>query len=84
VIDGTRQETVDVACRLHQLALKTIGPVPFVLLLNKHDLVDEWVVECSMVSDLSGQACLMSMVSAITGEGVEAAFSVLSEAMLKS
>ncbi len=84
VIDGTRQETVDVACSLHELALKTIGPVPFVLLLNKHDLVDEWVVECPMISDLSAQACLVSMVSAKTGEGVEAAFFVLSEAMLKS
>jgi len=83
VIDGTRKETVDVACKLHDLAQKTIGPVPFVLLLNKHDLVDEWVVECPMVSDLSDQACFVSMVSAKTGEGVEAAFSALSEAMLK-
>ncbi|HBP86217.1 MAG TPA: Rab family GTPase [Nitrospirales bacterium] len=84
VIDGTRKETVDVAGKLHELAQKTIGPVPFVLLLNKHDLVDEWVVECPMVSDLRDQACLVSMVSAKTGEGVEAAFTALSEAMLRS
>jgi small GTP-binding protein len=84
VIDGTRKETVEVAGKLHELARKTIGPVPFVLLLNKHDLVDEWVVECPMVSDLKDQACLVSMVSAKTGEGVEAAFFALSEAMLKS
>ena len=84
VIDGTRKETVDVACKLHELARKTIGPVPFVLLLNKHDLVDEWVVESPVVSDLRDQACLVSMVSAKTGEGVEAAFTALSEAMLRS
>lgn len=84
VIDGTRPETVDVACRLHELAQKTIGPVPFVLMLNKHDLVDEWIVESPMVADLSDRACLVSRVSAKTGEGVEAAFSALSEAMLQS
>ncbi|MCA9498341.1 MAG: GTP-binding protein [Nitrospira sp.] len=84
VIDGTRKETVDVAWKLHELARKAIGPVPFAILLNKHDLVDEWVVKHPMISDLSDQACLVSMVSAKTGEGVEAAFFVLSEAILKS
>lgn len=78
------KETVEVAGKLHELARKTISLVPFVLLINKHDFVDEWVVECPMVSDLSAQACLVSMVSAKTGEGVETAFSELSEAMLKS
>ena len=84
VIDGTRKETVDVAWKLHELARKAIGPVPFAILLNKHDLVDEWVVKHPMISDLSDQACLVSMVSAKTSEGVEAAFFVLSEAILKS
>lgn len=84
VIDGTRKETVDVAIRLHELTQATLGPVPFVLLLNKHDLVEEWVVEDSLVSDLSQKACLVSNVSAKTGEGVEAAFAALAEAMLNS
>ncbi|MGD9850465.1 MAG: Rab family GTPase [Nitrospirales bacterium] len=84
VIDGTRKETVDVAIRLHELAGATLGPVPFVLLLNKHDLVEEWVVEDPMVSDLRQKACLVSTVSAKTGEGVEAAFAALAEVMLNS
>jgi small GTP-binding protein len=84
VIDGTRKETVDVACRLHELADQTIGPVPYVLLLNKHDLVEEWAVELPMVSNLSQKACLVLTVSAKTGEGVESAFAALAAAMLDS
>ena len=84
VIDGTRKETVDVAIRLHELAGAALGPVPFALLLNKHDLKDEWAVELPMVSDLSKHACLVSTVSAKTGEGVEEAFVALAEAMMRS
>ncbi len=84
VIDGTRKETVDVANRLYELAGAALGPVPFALLLNKHDLKDEWAVDLPMVSDLSKHACLVSTVSAKTGEGVEEAFVALAEAMMRS
>lgn len=82
VIDGTRKETVDAANRLYELAGAALGPVPFALLLNKHDLKDDWSVELPMVSDLGKQACLVSTVSAKTGEGVEEAFVSLAEAMM--
>ena len=84
VIDGTRPETVEVAVRLHELAQTTVGRVPFALLLNKHDLDSDWKVDPSMVSELVRQACLVTHVSAKTGEGVELAFAGLVEAMLAS
>ncbi|MEZ4344237.1 MAG: Rab family GTPase [Nitrospirales bacterium] len=84
VIDGTRKETIDVAIRLHEFTTATLGPIPFVLLLNKYDLEDEWAVDLPMVSDLGQKACLVSTVSAKTGEGVEAAFAALAEAMTSS
>ena len=82
VIDGTRPETIDVAIRLHQTARQVVGTVPYVLLLNKHDLAEDWKVDPATLGELSRQACLVAKVSAKTGDGVEAAFSALAEAML--
>ena len=82
VIDGTRPETVDVAIQLQKIACRTVGNVPFALLLNKQDLEEEWGVNDSMLAELSRQACLVTKVSAKTGEGVELAFAKLAEAMV--
>ncbi|MDH5427864.1 MAG: GTP-binding protein [Nitrospirota bacterium] len=82
VIDGTRKETVDVARHLHTLAVQTMGPVPYVLVINKHDLLDSWQVVPEMYEDLASSACLVLQSSAKTGEGVELAFAELAKQML--
>lgn len=41
VLDGTRKSTLDTALALQQLIVKTVGPVPFVSIINKSDLRSE-------------------------------------------
>ncbi len=83
VLDGTRKETVDVARHLHALAVQTMGSVPYVLVINKHDLLDSWEVVPELYEDLASSACLVLQSSAKTGEGVELAFAELAKHMLK-
>ena len=83
VVDGTRQETLEVARQLHALAVQSMGPVPYGLLINKHDLGESWKVEPEMYDDLAHDACLVLQSSAKTGEGVESAFAALAKQMLK-
>jgi GTPase SAR1 family protein len=60
-----------------------MGPVPYVLVINKYDLKESWQVEPKMYEDLAHNACLVLQASAKTGEGVELAFAELSKQMLK-
>lgn len=83
VVDGMRQETVEVARQLQTLAVQSMGPVPYVLLINKHDLDESWQVAPEMYEDLASNACLVLQSSAKTGEGVERAFAELAKQLLK-
>ena len=83
VVDGTRKETVDVARHLHALAVQIMGPVPYALVINKHDLLESWQVVPEMYEDLASNACLVLQSSAKSGEGVELAFAELAKQMLK-
>ena len=83
VVDGTRKETLEVARQLHKLAVQSMGPVPYVLVINKHDLRESWQVDPEMYEDLAHNACLVLQSSAKTGEGVELAFVELAKQMLK-
>ena len=44
VADGTRPSTLDVALSLRQRVEAEYGPLPFVLLLNKSDLKEQWAI----------------------------------------
>ena len=83
VVDGTRIETVEVARQLHKLAVQSMGPVPYVLVINKHDLRESWQVDPEMYEDLASNACLVLQSSAKTGEGVELTFAELAKQLLK-
>ena len=82
VVDGTRRATLDTARDLHRLALDTVGPVPFLVLLNKADLVEQWEIDHDVLTALSREGWVAVQTSAKTGEGVEEAFSRLAVAML--
>jgi len=45
VIDGTRRDTNDIALSLQERARMTTGPIPFVVVLNKADLIISWDVD---------------------------------------
>lgn len=79
VADGTRAATLEVARSLHRRVEAEFGSLPFVLLLNKHDLRGEWAVEDEEVEDIRRQGWWVRPTSARTGEGVEDAFGTLAE-----
>lgn len=84
VIDGTRQATVDVGIRLHEMATGKIGDTPFLVLINKHDLEDEWELTDEHIQVLEGKGMKTIFTSAKTGEGVEEAFEELTKMMMTS
>jgi small GTP-binding protein len=81
VVDGTRHETLEKAVVLQNRTEETLGKVPFVLVLNKTDLVDNWEVDDSAIEELGKRGWPAFRTSAKTGEGVEQAFLALARKM---
>jgi small GTP-binding protein len=77
VADGTRPSTLDVALSLRQRVEADCGPLPFVLLLNKNDLLEQWAIRDDELEDLRRNGWWVQSSSARTGEGVEDAFRAL-------
>jgi hypothetical protein len=84
VVDGTRRYTLDKALSLQQRVEETIGKVPFVLLLNKSDLSEEWEIEDTTVNSILQKNWTVIKTSAKTGVGVEEAFLRLTKQMLEA
>jgi small GTP-binding protein len=77
VADGTRRATIDRAVELEERARAEIGSVPFVFVMNKCDLVDDWEFDSEMEARFATQSWTILSSSAKTGQGVEEAFSQL-------
>jgi len=84
VVDSTRQQTFEQALKLQKSAQDVIGEVPFVLLLNKVDLRDEWDLAPEVPAELAHQGWSVITTSAKTGQGVEEAFLILAQKMLEN
>lgn len=82
VLDGMRRATLDIALHIQQRATDTLGPVPFVVLINKDDRRAEWDITDQDLAQLAQQGWSFMMSSAKTGQGVEEAFTILARAML--
>jgi small GTP-binding protein len=82
VVDGTRGATLAVARSIQARAEAEIGPVPFIVLVNKHDVREEWEISDQDLGDLEHDGWPVRLTSARSGEGVEEAFQVLAERML--
>jgi small GTP-binding protein len=74
VADGTRRATLEVALSLRRRVEADSGPLPFVLLLNKNDLTEQWAIPEEELEDLRQDGWWVRSSSARTGEGVEDAF----------
>ena len=74
VADGTRQRTIDTARELHRKAAGVLGNAPFVLVLNKADLAEEWRVDDRALWKMVEDGWSVVKTSAKTGAGVEEAF----------
>jgi small GTP-binding protein len=77
VADGTRPKTLEMALSLRQRVEAEHGPLPFALLLNKHDLTEQWAIRDDELEDLRRRGCWVRTSSARTGENVEDAFTDL-------
>lgn len=83
VVDGTRLSTLDKGLILQKKVEESIGAVPFILILNKSDLVDEWEIDNNVLEQLTKKNWTVIQGSAKTGLGVEEAFLRLAEKMVK-
>lgn len=82
VADGTRRATLDKAIALKQKAREEIGAIPFVFVVNKSDLAQEWEIKLESEARLAALNWTILRCSAKTGEGVEEAFYQLTRKML--
>ena len=77
VADGTRPETLDAAASIQSRISAEVGRVPFLVLLNKADLQEDWAIPAQRVEALEGEGWSFRRTSAKTGDGVEAIFAEL-------
>jgi len=83
VVDGTRHSTLEKAFNLQIRVEETIGKVPFILVVNKSDLADEWEIEKVELDKLKQQGWSIILTSAKTGEGVEEVFETIAQKILE-
>jgi hypothetical protein len=74
VADGTRPSTLDVALSLRERVEAEHGRLPFVLLLNKSDLQEQWAIRGTELDNLTEAGWSVRSSSARSGEGVDDAF----------
>lgn len=78
VVDGTREASLRAALYLWMQSQKQLAQVPVVLMVNKLDLIDRWEVSAADIARLS-ESVPTFRTSALSGEGVEAAFASLAK-----
>ena len=83
VADGTRHSTLNVALSLRDRVEAEYGFLPFVLLLNKNDLADQWTVSDAEIASLQQKGWWVRSTSARSGEGVDDAFKELATRILR-
>jgi small GTP-binding protein len=84
IVDGTRKPSWETALNLQQLVNSQIGNKPFILLLNKADLQEQWEIDHLDVAKQLQQGRMVIHTSAKTGIGVEEAFTQLAMKLLSN
>jgi len=74
VVDGTRLPTWNSALNLREAVEKQLGNKPFVILLNKADLQDQWEMDEQVIEEKTKQGWKLLTTSAKSGMNVEEAF----------
>lgn len=84
VVDLTRHETLVTAFSIQRMVEYEVGNLPFYVIFNKNDLVDEFEVTEEEIEEMQkNHGWKVLRTSAKTGERVEQAFYELAELMLK-
>jgi hypothetical protein len=81
VVDGTRRTTLEKALDIKRTVDQAIGELPFILVLNKADLTEQWDLSAADEDELQSKYTVLRS-SAKTGEGVEEAFLRLARAII--
>lgn len=74
VVDGTRRPTWDSALNLQKAVTTQIGDRPFVMLLNKADLHEQWEIDEQLINEKKQQGWKLLSTSAKTGMNIEETF----------
>jgi small GTP-binding protein len=82
VVDGTRLKSLDTALALQKTAEATVGVLPFVVVINKADLVEDWVFDDKVMETLATRGWKVVKTSAKTGADVDETFTELAQAMV--
>lgn len=83
VADGTRAATLTVALTLRERTEAEFGAMPFVLLLNKSDLADQWTISDDAINEMRQSGYQVYLTSALSGELVDDAFIQLASLVSK-
>jgi len=83
VVDGTRRATLDKAFSLQKNVEEAVGKIPYVLVLNKADLIEDWEIDTVTIDELTSKGITVITGSAKTGEGVEELFLSLTQKMVE-
>jgi small GTP-binding protein len=81
VADGCRASTLEKAAELQQRVNQVLGELPFVLVVNKADLRDQWEVQSAQVTQYGWPTF---ETSAKTGSGVEEMFLSLGATLIRN
>jgi len=79
VVDGCRAASLAKAVELQQRIADQVGPLPFLLVLNKSDLRDQWEIRDA---DVTERGWAVFETSAKDGSGVEEMFLALAGRLL--
>ena len=82
VVDGTREQSFEVALEIRQRFVEQLADIPGVFLVNKCDLEDDWKLGSAEFEKIESLGMPFLKTSALTGQKVEKAFALLSELML--
>jgi len=85
VLDGTNADTANAAIDVHQSVQDLMGPIPYLVVVNKVDEIQNWIHQAQTPwSALQGGAIDVLETSAKTGAGVEHAFETVAHALVAS
>ncbi|MBD2252136.1 Rab family GTPase [Nostoc parmelioides] len=84
VVDGTRKNTLETAYSLQNSLEANFGQIPFVLVMNKWDITDEWEIEAAEINSLITKGWNVVETSAKTGIGVEEVFQILAQKIMET
>jgi small GTP-binding protein len=82
VVDGTRRVTLEQVLELQPRVAEATSGAPFVLALNKADLVAQWEIDDAQLAELGARGWKILQTSAKEGAAVEEAFTELARMMI--